>query len=854
MSEPTGSNVEEQGNPTAQGDSDGAARPPAVRAPGEPVAPADRVAAGDGSPGPAAGQGAQAALADTGTPTEAAPATEASGGAELGTDALAPGSGIDTPEEAVSGAEDPGEAGAGAEAHADAQDGAGKPKRKRKRKRKRKSSSGDVEAPTGEGEGKKRESAAPFARYFAGASPKRHAFAVGEVVAGRVQRVGDGAIVVDLFGKALAVADEFEPREVPPPQVVEEPQPQDEAAQETAEGAGESAPSPAVPEATAATPAETATTPEETPASEGRVDTTPGGLTAPAESPEAGLADVAAAPQPEPPPPLAAPPESPEETRVQSERVASQQGEQASRAGESNGAVEAGPATDAGVGDAPVQDVGAADAPVQDVGAADVPGSAEEGESTQAGTEPLGVEGEGGEESSHEAKGPLPPAPVVPESFPRPEPPKQGGIMKGRVGAVAESGHIVLLNRHVDRPAAREAIKQYREQRRRVEGLVFGYNRGGFDVLVQGLRAFCPASAMALSEITDPEELVGRKFEFLLPASKGGKDIVVSRRSILERQARKKAKELVKSLQPGQRFTGRVTSVREFGLFVDIGGVEGLVHQTEISHAFGVKPSSAASVGDSVEVQVLRIGDGNKKPRKEGEKKPDRRDRTTRVGLSIKALLPDPWDTHAEAIAEGTVREGKVTRTAEFGAFIELAPGIEGLLHISEFGRDLAHADQATKEGESIHVIVERADRKARRISLSRLMGVELEDYKKGALDPAAIPRNLRPGAKVTVRVDKADQRGVQVRLPGAIGRRARGFIPAGETGTDRGTDLRKRFPAGQDLEVKVIGNDRDGGLKCSVKALQIDEERKAVKDYRREASKQGFGTFGDLLKAKLGQ
>merc|ERR1711916_88694 len=378
-------------------------------------------------------------------------------------------------------------------------------------------------------------------------------------------------------------------------------------------------------------------------------------------------------------------------------------------------------------------------------------------------------------------------------------------------------------------------------------GLVYGFNRGGFDVLVQGIRAFCPASAMSLQEIREPTEFLGKKFEFLLPVSKGGKDIVVSRRSILERQARKKAKELLRSLEAGQTLDGTVTSVRDFGLFVDIGGVEGLVHQSELSHGFGVKPADVANVGDQVQVQVLRVGGD---PARKGEKK----DRVTRVSLSMKALQADPWDSEAEAIAEGTVREGKITRMTDFGAFVELAPNIEGLLHISEFGRDLQHANQAVAEGDMLFVVVERADRKTRRISLSRLTEAELEDYRAGKLTGEGASKNLRPGARIEVLVDKADHRGVQVRVAGAIGRRSRGFIPASETGTDRGSDLRKVFPAGETVEVKIIGNDRDGGLKCSVKALTIDDERRAVKDYRREASKQGFGTFGDLLRAKLGQ
>ena len=429
-----------------------------------------------------------------------------------------------------------------------------------------------------------------------------------------------------------------------------------------------------------------------------------------------------------------------------------------------------------------------------------------------------------------------------------------GGVFRGRVGAVAESGHIAIVNRIMDRAAVRAQLDQYRGERRRVQGVVFGFNRGGFDVLVAGVRAFCPASAMSLEEIPDPNAYVGQKLEFLLPPVHGaGKDIVVSRRTILERLQRKKAKELLKSLQKGQRFTGRVTSVREFGVFVDIGGVEGLVHQSELSYAHGVKPGDVAKPGDVVEVAVLRVGGEPKKGDGDKADKRGRKDKLTRVSLSMKALQPDPWDAHAEAIKEGSIREGKVSRTTEFGAFIELAPAIEGLLHISELGRDLKHANQALKEGETLHVVVERTDKKARRISLSRLSASELEDYKAGKLGDGEI-KIIRTGSRISVQIERVEQRGITVRIPGAIGKRARGFIPNSESGHERGADLRKLFPSGSEGEVKVIGTDRDGGLRCSPKALAVDEERRAVKDYRREASKQGFGTFGDLLKAKLGQ
>lgn len=342
-------------------------------------------------------------------------------------------------------------------------------------------------------------------------------------------------------------------------------------------------------------------------------------------------------------------------------------------------------------------------------------------------------------------------------------------------------------------------------------------------------------------------QYLGQKLEFLLPASQAvTKDIIVSRRSILERLQRKKARELVRSLEPGQRIKGRVTQVREFGVFVDIGGIEGLVHQSELSFAHGAKPADVAQVGEEIEVQVLRVG---AEPNK---RESGKRDRVARVSLSVKALLPNPWDAHAAALREGTAQTGKVTRTTDFGAFIEIAPQIEGLLHITELGRDLKHASQAVQEGDELQVVIERVDRRARRISLSKLSAQEADELQAAAGDEAA-QQSVRPGARIKVKVARVEPRGLVVRVAGVLGRRARGYVPGSELPGGRGGDLRKAYPVGSELEVKVVGVDRDGGLRCSPKALAVDEERKAVKDYRREAAKQGFGTFGDLLRAKLG-
>lgn len=683
-----------------------------------------------------------------------------------------------------------GEASAPADAAADetGEGGAAKRKRRRRRKRKGDSESGEHESPATEGAeagearpSKRRDNAAPFLRFFVGAhGGRKHGFAVGEVVAGRVKELAHGSIAVDLFGKAMAYADEFEPREVPPArELMREVHPEAPAAQ---------------PVSNDATSAEAA----------------PVGEPATQSSDTSGAAEISA---------------DATHVAVESAPVAEEAlAEPVATAGEHGESEDDGQHS--------------LDAQGESTAAEDVDIDADGGETTLSG------------EAAHAGHGPLPPAPIVPDEFPRPEPPALGQVFRGRVGAVSESGHIALVNRDVDRQTVLANMARYRDQRRRVQGLVFGFNRGGFDVLVEAVRAFCPASAMTLEELEDPTQLLGQKLEFLLPVSQSvGKDIIVSRRSILERLLRKKAKELLRSLEPGQTFKGKVTAVREFGLFVDIGGIEGLVHQSELSFTHGVKPADVAQLGDEVSVQVLRVGgDARKGP------EPARRDRLERVSLSIKALLPDPWDAHGDALKEGTARAAKVTRTTDFGAFVELAPQVEGLLHISELGRDLQHANQAVKEGDEIFVVVERVDKRARRISLSKLTAQEMEEYRASEAAGEEAPRSVRPGSRIKVKVSRVESRGLLVRVAGVLGKRARGYVPSIELAGERGGDLRKAYPIGTELEVKVVSIDRDGSLRCSPKALQVDDERRAVKDYRREAAKQGFGTFGDLLKAKLGQ
>ena len=430
------------------------------------------------------------------------------------------------------------------------------------------------------------------------------------------------------------------------------------------------------------------------------------------------------------------------------------------------------------------------------------------------------------------------------DPLPELDAPQVGAIFRGRIAGVAESGHIVIVNRIIDKPAVRKALRAARDLHQRVQGLVYGYNRGGFDVLVGGVRAFCPASAMSLTPIEDPQTFLGQRCEFSLPQDKGGKkSIIVSRRNILEKQARQRARERMAELEVGVKLPGKVVEVRDYGVLVDLGdGLDGLVHMSEVSWGRGVRPQDAAKVGDEVEVAVLKVQQASRK------------DRFGRVSLSMRACQPDPLEAAKDTIRPGTPIKGKVVRTTEFGAFIQLQENIEGLLHISELGgsRELTHAKQAVTEGDEIHVVVERVDREQRRISLSKLSEADAAAIEAGEIEVGKAPRSLKPGSVVSVIVKRVDHTGVQVQVEGMLGKRGRGFIRSREL-QDMNDDRKKGVSQGEVIEVKVIGTERDGSLRCSIRARLLDDERKAVREYRKESAQQGLGTFGDLLKAKLG-
>jgi small subunit ribosomal protein S1 len=328
-------------------------------------------------------------------------------------------------------------------------------------------------------------------------------------------------------------------------------------------------------------------------------------------------------------------------------------------------------------------------------------------------------------------------------------------VHSGDRGVVISKGH-----GHGSRDHAREAVIEAAHTGLPVEGVVKAVNKGGLEVEVHGVRAFCPVSQIDVRFVGDPASFVGQKLLFRVQKA-DQRDAVLSRRALLEEERAAKAKETREKLAPGAVLDGVVTSVQDYGAFVDLGGVEGLVHVSELSWDRVSKPQDLLKSGDAVQVQVLKLEQDPKK----GE----------RIALSVRALTPKP---------EPTLRQAQGERGAE--APPRLAP-----------------------------------------------------------------PPPPKPGDVVAASVDKVESFGVFVRFAGG-----RGLVPASETGTPRGSDLRRSFKPGDTFQALVLAIDEQHRIRLSKTGAEDAAERKEAADYMRsvapKTSGKGFGTLGDLLRQKL--
>jgi small subunit ribosomal protein S1 len=281
-----------------------------------------------------------------------------------------------------------------------------------------------------------------------------------------------------------------------------------------------------------------------------------------------------------------------------------------------------------------------------------------------------------------------------------------------------EEGSYTLSTIKVERPKDWSALERAFAEKRAIGGVVTELVKGGLRVDV-GSQAFMPASRSGAKDQAELEKLVGQEIQCrIIKLDTASEDVVVDRRAILEEDEARVREQKFGELQPGAVVRGTVRSVMDFGAFVDLGGVDGLLHVTDMAwHRVG-KPSEIVSVGDAVEVKVLKINPEGK-----------------RISLGLKQLAPDPWTTAAERFHTGDRVQGKVSRLADFGAFVELLPGVDGLIHISEmsWAKKVRKPSDLLKTGEMVEAVVLGVNTGERRISLGlkQALGDPWEDALK---------------------------------------------------------------------------------------------------------------------------
>ncbi|MFO0586729.1 MAG: S1 RNA-binding domain-containing protein [Polyangiaceae bacterium] len=407
-------------------------------------------------------------------------------------------------------------------------------------------------------------------------------------------------------------------------------------------------------------------------------------------------------------------------------------------------------------------------------------------------------------------------------------PVEEGDQFIATVASSGVRGGMLMLSQTMpELDKLRERLEGAQKSGEHVEGFVTGAVKGGLEVDLGGLRAFAPASHVDLKHGADLTPYVGQRFEWVVTTyAKKGRDIVVSRKKFLEEETKKHRAESLSKLAPGTIHKGIVRKVVAWGVFValpDADNVEGLVHLTEASHDRGAKLQDLFKQGSEIDVKVLRVDDKGK------------------LWLSRKGAVADPWDAVKEKYAVGSRHKAKVARLQPFGAFMELEPGLDGLIHTADLSlKPIDHPEEVVKVGDEMDVVVASCDSAGKRIGLHPALADENEPKQKVAQYKV-----------VQCEISQAVEGGLVVRILGVSGRHARAFIPAGHTGTPRGTDLRKEFPPGTKLEAKVLEVDpRRGEAKLSIRAVKEDVEKQAYQQYRAGVAKEAkFGTFGDLLR-----
>jgi len=479
--------------------------------------------------------------------------------------------------------------------------------------------------------------------------------------------------------------------------------------------------------------------------------------------------------------------------------------------------------------------------------------------------------------------------------------------------AVEDGFGVTRLSREkAKRFAAWDYLEKAFEAGETVKGMINGKVKGGFTVELGTVRAFLPGSLVDVRPVRDTSYLEGKEQEFkVIKLDRKRNNVVVSRRAVVEEEYSAEREALLANLEEGQELKGVVKNLTDYGAFLDLGGIDGLLHITDMAWRRVKHPSEVVEIGDEIMVKVLKFD----------------RDRQ-RVSLGLKQMGEDPWVNISRRYPEGTRVFGKVTNIADYGCFVEIEEGVEGLVHVSEMdwtNKNL-HPSKIVNLGDEVEVMVLDIDEERRRISLGikqcamnpweefgithkkgdHVSGkiksitdfgifigldggidglVHLSDiswdepgeqalrrYKKGdeletvvlSVDPERERISLgvkqldrdpfssfvaihEKGSFVTGNVTEVDAKGATI----ALGEGVEGYLRASEISRDRVEDARSVLKAGDEVEAKFMGVDRKNRtISLSIKAKDQDEEQAAIKGYSRETA--GATTLGDLLREQM--
>lgn len=474
-------------------------------------------------------------------------------------------------------------------------------------------------------------------------------------------------------------------------------------------------------------------------------------------------------------------------------------------------------------------------------------------------------------------------------------------------------GETRLSRERAKRFAAWGVLEAAHEANETIKGVITGKVKGGFTVDVQSIRAFLPGSLVDVRPVRDTTHLEGVELDFkVIKLDQKRNNVVVSRRAVIESENSAEREELLENLEEGSELKGIVKNLTDYGAFVDLGGIDGLLHITDMAWKRIKHPSEVVQVGDEIDVKVLKFD----------------RERN-RVSLGIKQLGSDPWVDINDRYPEGARLQGRVTNLTDYGCFVEIEDGVEGLVHVSEMDwtNKNIHPSKVVNLGDEVEVMVLDIDEERRRISLGikqcvpnpwnefaathnkgdkvsgsiksitdfgifigldggidglvhlsdiswTVPGEEaVRDYKKGDeveavvlavdaererislgikqvdSDPLAEYLSEHPkGSVVKGKVKEVDAKGALIELADKID----GYVRASDISTDRVEDASKHLAVGDEVEAKFMGVDKKNrNLNLSIKAKDAAEEAAAIKEFSNDASAPA--TLGDLLKEQLG-